>query len=275
MFSPSVCLCSGQSLPRRGACCRGAAYFGLTQEASSWGREASNTALFVLWEGAFVSVVWEQAKSCFSAAAIMFPFSGAGASQCLPRAIPSRNPPFPGICRAAGHPHAAYVLLRRTLGSVTPRRHLKNAMSQLHTIALALQDRRAACSVQVPHAKGQSWQLTSQDGGGLNFPSIKAPRPALCTEPYVCLCAHNRCPQGQGVLPAPAIAGIALKPQAWELEVLNEMLFSQKHRVKLGHIREKAQRAVCLSCFLEKCHGHCGREMPSPMGTGRTWLCSC
>lgn len=49
----------------------------------------------------------------------------------------------------------------------------------------------------------------------------------------------SRCPQGRGVLPAPTIAGIALKPKAWELEIWNKMSLSQSHRVKLGCTREK------------------------------------
>lgn len=96
-FSLSVCLFvlrSEPSQPQRGVCCGGAAYFGLSREASAQGRAAPNTALFVLQEGAFVAILsrWEQAKELMVVvppppppSPHMFPFTQARASQRRPR----------------------------------------------------------------------------------------------------------------------------------------------------------------------------------------------
>lgn len=119
-FSLSVCLFvlrSEPSQPQRGVCCGGAAYFGLSREASAQGRAAPNTALFVLQEGAFVAILsrWEQAKEL-----MVVPHPPpepshvslhTGQSQPAPTAgeSPSRTPPRPDTCRAAGNPHTAGV----------------------------------------------------------------------------------------------------------------------------------------------------------------------
>lgn len=118
MFSLSVwgfVLRSEPSQPQRGACCRGAAYFGLTEEASAWGTAALNTALFVLQEGAFVGVLsrWEQAKEL----TVVSPSQPShvplriNRNQPAPATgdSPSRTSPRPDTCRAAGNPHTAGV----------------------------------------------------------------------------------------------------------------------------------------------------------------------
>lgn len=64
------------------------------------------------------------------------------------------------------------------------------------------------------------------------------------------------------MLPAPVIAGIALVPRAWELEILNEMSFSQSHGVKLGYARGKlggqyatpAALRSAMTTTEEECH---------------------
>lgn len=106
----------------------------------------------------------------------------------------------------------------------------------------------AAHPVQVSPAKGRCQQAPSQDGAGLGFscPPWKPPAPRFAQSHARASMCTRQCPQGQGVLPAPVIAGIALVPRAWELEILKEMSFSQSHGVKLGHARGKlgGQRAI-------------------------------
>lgn len=117
-FSVSVCLFvlrSEPSQPQRGVCCGGAAYFGLSREASARGRAAPNTDLFVLQEGAFVAILlrWEQAKELMvvSPPQVSLVSLHIGQSQPAPAAgeSPSRTPPHPDTCRAAGNPHTAGV----------------------------------------------------------------------------------------------------------------------------------------------------------------------
>ena len=161
--------------PRRGACCGGAAYFGLSREASARGRAALNTALFVLREGAFVTVLsrWEQAKelTVFSPPSPhMFPFARAGASQRLPL----------GTLQAGSHPvqiraeqQVSPTLLVRLRGGLGLRHPVVTSKkchlpAPYHCTCSAGQEQQLTLC-RYPMPKGQSRQPPSQDGAGLSF----------------------------------------------------------------------------------------------------------
>lgn len=201
MFSLSVwvfVLRSEPSQPQRGACCGGAAYFGLTLEASAWGRAAPNTALFVLQEGAFVGVLsrWEQAKelTVVSPPQLSHVSLHINRNQPVP---PSRTSPPPDVCRATGLLHTASVpsgdLGLRHFMVTSKKCHLP---APYHSTCSAGQE-SLATMCRCPTPRGEAGSLHARMELGSVLATLpKSPHPhtlhrAMCVPPHTPAAAHR------------------------------------------------------------------------------------